>query len=204
MNIAVFVSGRGSNFKAVHQSLQQGKCHSDIKIVIGDKLDCFAFEFAREEKIDVLSVSKTAKEGFTSWENLLKILKTLEIDLIVLAGFLKKIPDEIVDNYKNKIVNIHPALLPSFGGKGMYGMNVHRAVFESSAQISGATVHFVNKVYDDGKIIAQRAVDISGVESPEEIAARVLKIEHKLLPYVVKKFCENKIKFLGSRVNVLE
>ena len=133
------------------------------------------------------------KKNFTNYPHLIIELKKLSTDLIVLAGFLKKIPDELVDEFENRIINIHPALLPSFGGKGMYGQNVHKAVFDCSAKYSGATVHFVNKIYDDGKIIAQKAIDISDVESPEENAARVLKIEHEILPLVVQKFAENKI-----------
>jgi len=118
----------------------------------------------------------------------------------VLAGFLKKIPDKVIDEYEGRIINIHPALLPSFGGKGMYGKNVHRAVFNRSCQVSGVTVHFVDKIYDNGKIIAQKTVDISNVQSPEEIAERVLKIEHKILPEVIEKFAENKVIVKGNRV----
>jgi len=131
-------------------------------------------------------------------------LKKIPVDLILLAGFLKKIPDEFVDEFENKIINIHPALLPSFGGKGMYGMNVHEAVFKSSAKISGATVHFVDKIYDNGKIIAQRAVDIGNVKNAIEIAECVLKVEHEILPFVVDKFADNKIRFENNRVVILE
>jgi folate-dependent phosphoribosylglycinamide formyltransferase PurN len=122
----------------------------------------------------------------------------------LLAGFLKKISDEFVDAFENKIINIHPALLPSFGGKGMYGINVHKAVFDSSAKISGATVHFVDKIYDNGKIIAQKAVDISHVNNPEEIAEKVLEVEHELLPFVVEKFADYKIKIVNNRVLILD
>jgi folate-dependent phosphoribosylglycinamide formyltransferase PurN len=106
----------------------------------------------------------------------------------------------LIENFENRIINIHPALLPSFGGKGMYGMNVHRAVFNSSAKVSGATVHMVDKTYDTGKIIAQRCVDISDVKSPDEIAERVLKIEHQLLPEVLKAFTEDRVKIESDRI----
>ena len=125
--------------------------------------------------------------------SLLEILQNIETELIVLAGFLKKIPDILIEAFTDRIINIHPALLPSFGGKGMFGINVHKAVFQKSAQLSGATVHFVDKIYDNGKIIAQESVDISDVYSPEEIAERVLKVEHSLLPKVIKKFSEKKV-----------
>jgi formyltetrahydrofolate-dependent phosphoribosylglycinamide formyltransferase len=204
MNIAVFVSGRGSNFRAIQKSIKANEISASIKAVVSDKEKCPAFEFAKQEKIPIFSVSINPKSGFLSWEEILENLQNMEIELVVLAGFLKKIPDFVVDYFYYKMINIHPALLPSFGGKGMYGMNVHNAVFEKSAQVSGATVHFVNKIYDDGKIIAQRSVNISDVKTPEEIAERVLNIEHKLLPYVVKKFVENKIILKNSRVYLLD
>src|SRR5690606_27802588 len=121
-------------------------------------------------------------------------------ELIVLAGFLKLIPGEFLFEYRNRIINIHPALLPSFGGKGMYGMKVHDAVFKSSAKVSGATVHFVDENFDTGLIIDQRCVDISDVKSADEIAERVLKIEHLLLPHVLRKFAEKKIHIENQRV----
>ena len=199
MNIAVFVSGRGSNLKAILNSeLLRGKVK--VKAVISDKLKCDAFEIAKENLVKCYSLGKS--EGCINYTELEGILVSLNIDLIVLAGFLKLIPVSFVSKYKNKIINIHPALLPSFGGKGMYGMNVHKSVFESSAKVSGATVHFVNEIYDEGKIIAQRCVDISDVTSPEQTAERVLQVEHELLPYVISKFAEGNIKIIDERVTV--
>jgi folate-dependent phosphoribosylglycinamide formyltransferase PurN len=122
----------------------------------------------------------------------------------VLAGFLKLIPSYFVSEFRNKIINIHPALLPSFGGKGMYGMNVHKAVFQSSSKVSGPTVHFVDEYYDAGGIIAQQCVDISSGNSPEEIAEKVLTEEHTILPYVIKKIVEGKVIRTDNRVVVLE
>ncbi|MCZ7612509.1 MAG: formyltransferase family protein [Ignavibacteriaceae bacterium] len=122
--------------------------------------------------------------------------------MIVLAGFLKLIPENFIKTFRSKIINIHPALLPHFGGPGMFGINVHQAVYKSSAQVSGATVHFVDETYDTGRIIAQRCVDISGVNSPEEIAERVLDVEHQLLPYVIEKFALGKVFVENSRVRV--
>lgn len=202
LNISVFVSGRGSNLKAVYEKVPKEKV--TICAVVSDKKDCPAINFAKEKNIPFYFVSIIPKEGFVTYSYLISEFKKINIGLIVLAGFLKKIPDEFVDAFENKIINIHPALLPSFGGKGMYGMNVHQAVFNSSAKISGATVHFVDKIYDNGKIIAQRAVDIEDVKSPEEIAERVLKIEHELLPFVVEKFADNKIVIDNNRVRILD
>ena len=191
-NVAVFVSGRGSNLRALYEKVSG----ESVKIcaVVSDKKDCGAAEFAKENSIPVFFVSSKIMDGFSSYKSVAVELKKMFVDLIVLAGFLKKIPDEFVDEFENKIINIHPALLPSYGGKGMYGLNVHQAVFEARDKISGATVHFVDKVYDNGKIISQRSVNIEDVKSAEEIAARVLKIEHELLPDVVQKFSEGRIK----------
>ena len=197
--LAVFVSGRGSNLKAILDSPIL-KNVVEVKAVVGDKLYCPAFDIAKNFSIPVYSVGK--REGFSSFDDLNAILKSLKVELIVLAGFLKMIPENFVKSFRNKIINIHPALLPSFGGSGMYGMNVHRAVYESSAQVSGATVHFVDETYDTGRIIAQRCVDISGVSSPEQIAERVLGIEHQLLPYVIEKIALGKVFVENNRVRV--
>jgi formyltetrahydrofolate-dependent phosphoribosylglycinamide formyltransferase len=203
LKIAVFVSGRGSNLQSVANAIENREIEAEIAAVISDKLDCPAFAIPRELNIPVYSVSAKPVQGFCDYDFLAHKLDELEIDLVVLAGYLKKIPDDFVDKYENRIINIHPALLPSFGGKGMYGMNVHKAVFNRSCQVSGVTVHFVNKIYDDGKIIAQQCVDISDVESPEEIAERVLKTEHKLLPFVIGKISKGEVLIENNRVRIL-
>ncbi|MFC2133317.1 phosphoribosylglycinamide formyltransferase [Bacteroidota bacterium] len=204
LRIAVFVSGRGSNLKAILNAIPNDLHDVEVSAVLSNKADCPALDIARKRNIPTYSVSYKSKEGYKTFSDLSGLFAELKIDLIVLAGFLKKIPDEIIDLFENKIINIHPALLPSFGGKGMYGMNVHEAVFNSSAQVSGATVHFVDKIYDNGKIIAQRTVDISDVKNAEEIAQRVLKIEHKLLPFVIGKFSEKKVFIKNNRVIILD
>ncbi len=203
LKIAVFVSGRGSNLKALYKKFVDKPEQVEICAVVSDKAECKALEFAAENSITTFTVtSKSAPEKVT-YSELAHKLTLLEVDLIVLAGFLKKIPAEFINSFVNKIINIHPALLPAFGGKGMYGMNVHKAVFDKSVMLSGPTVHFVNEIYDQGKIIAQRAVDISDVNTPEEIAERVLSLEHQLLPFVVEKFAEEKIKINNNRVYII-
>jgi len=200
VKVAVFVSGRGSNLKAlIDAQIKFGKY--DINVVFSDKKNCAAFSLAKDHNIKTLNLGND--EGSISYGALTKFLIDNGIELIVLAGFLKLIPEDVISEFHNKIINIHPALLPSFGGKGMYGLNVHKAVYESSAKVSGATIHFVDLTYDTGKIIAQKCVDISDVKSPEEIAERVLEIEHQLLPYVVGKMAEGKIKIIDGRVLIL-
>ena len=200
MKIAVFVSGRGSNLKAILINPDL-KNLVQVVAVISDKLDCGAFEIAKEFGIKTFTAG--VDEGKISNDEVTSELKKLGCELIVLAGYLKLIPDNLIDNFENRIINIHPALLPSFGGKGMYGMNVHKAVFNSSAKVSGATVHMVDKTYDTGKIITQKCVDISDVNSPEEIAEKVLRVEHQILPDVVKAFAENKICIEENRIKIL-
>lgn len=197
LRLAVFVSGRGSNLKAI---LENSDLKNLIKVIVvfSDKVECGAFDIAREYGIETKVIG--SGDNKISNENLLGVLKNYNLDLIVLAGYLKLVPVNVVKEFENRIINIHPALLPSFGGKGMYGMNVHTSVFNSSAKVSGATVHFVNTEYDKGKIIAQRCVEISDVNSPEEIAERVLKIEHQILPEVIKAFAEKRIFIKGNRV----
>ncbi|HEX7358384.1 MAG TPA: phosphoribosylglycinamide formyltransferase [Ignavibacteriaceae bacterium] len=201
MKITVFVSGRGSNLNALLQN-------SDLKnlitivAVVSDKINCKAFDIAKEYGIETYSIGDG--EGRISNNKITSVLQNLDVDLIVLAGYLKLIPDELINNFENRIINIHPALLPSFGGKGMYGMNVHKAVFESSVKVSGASVHFVDKTYDTGKIIAQKCIDISDVKSAEEIAERILAIEHQILPEVVKAFAEQRVKIESNRVVILK
>jgi formyltetrahydrofolate-dependent phosphoribosylglycinamide formyltransferase len=200
LKIAVFVSGRGSNLKAI-LNYPELKNLIEIVAVLSDKSDCKAFEIAKEYGIKSFSVGDGAEK--IKQMEITTHLKKLEVSLVVLAGYLKLIPLDLIENFENRIINIHPALLPSFGGKGMYGMNVHRAVFNSSAKVSGASVHLVDKTYDTGKIIAQKCIDISDVKSPEEIAERVLKVEHQILPEVVKAFAEDKVKFESDRVVII-
>lgn len=199
MKIAVFVSGRGSNLKAILTS-NELKGIAEVKAVISDKISCPAFQIA--ESFSIPSYYIGDKAECIKYQELIPLLLNLKIDLIVLAGFLKLIPHELIDLFRNRIINIHPALLPSFGGKGMYGLNVHKAVFESSAKVSGASVHFVDYTYDTGNIIAQRCIDISDVKSPEEIAERVIKIEHQLLPFVIKEIALGKVSIVDRRVIV--
>lgn len=197
-NIAFFASGKGSNFKSVFEKVSKKKIR--ICALVSDKENCGAAQFALQNGIPVFLVSSKNRTGFFSYDDLILQFRKIPVDLVVLAGFLKMIPGNFVDEFENRIINIHPALLPSFGGKGMYGMNVHKAVFDSSAKVSGATVHFVDKIFDHGRIIAQRTVDISDVNDHDEIAERVLKVEHELLLFVIEKFADHKIVINQNRV----
>ncbi len=201
MNIAVFASGRGSNLMAILNAIKEGKLKAKISVVISNNSNAGALEIARANGIDALHISR--KQFSTDEEYVQKILNELKsrnIELIVLAGYMKKIPNEIIKEYPNRILNIHPALLPSFGGKGMYGLNVHKAVIESGVKITGVTVHIVDEEYDHGPIVMQRAVEVKDDDTPETLAERVLKVEHEIYPQVIKLFVEGKVKVSGRKV----
>ncbi len=187
-NVAVFVSGKGSNLRSLFEKIDRNFVR--IAAITSNKKNCGAVDFANQNSIPVFFIAENVDNEFIDYKTLTKIFYDLQIDLIVLAGYLKKIPDDFIDTFNKRIINIHPALLPKYGGKGMYGMNVHKAVFESKEKFSGATVHYVDKIYDHGEIISQVKVDISDCSSPEEIAVKVLEIEHNLLPSVVNNLAK--------------
>lgn len=176
MRLAVFISGTGSNLKALIDAEKDNYFDSEIKLVVSNK-EAKGLSYAREENISYI-ISKDDEE-------ILEKLRDKKIDLIVLAGYLPKVTKNIIDKYR--IINIHPSLLPKYGGKGFYGLNVHKAVFENKEKISGVSIHFVNENLDDGDIILQRKVDISKCESAEKIAEKVLEVEHKSLKEVIKQ-----------------
>ena len=203
--IAVFVSGGGSNFIAIHRQIIQGNILGKIVMVFSNNPNCGAIKFAEENSIPIFIINGILYPNpHTRDEFLLKTCLKAEIDLICLAGFMKMLPQNIVKHYEYKILNIHPGLLPEFGGKGFYGMRVHEAVINTGKRESGATVHFVDEIYDHGPIILQKKVEVMETDTPESLAARVLKVEHELFPEVVKAFCENKIIMENNKPKILE
>ena len=199
-NIVVFASGNGSNFIAIHKSIEDGKINGRIVLLISNNPHSKAIDFARLNNIKTSIINKDIISDLVRHKDfLLKELESVNTDLIVLAGYLKMIPINIISEYKNKILNIHPSLLPKFGGKGFYGMKVHEAVFKSKEVFTGATVHFVDEIYDNGPILSQKKIKIFHDDNPETIAKKVLDIEHRLLPYIVQKFCLDKIVFKNKK-----
>ena len=192
--IAVFASGTGSNFVSIHKQICDGNINGIIKLLISNNPKAKAIEFAKSNNIDFKVVNKEIVLDKRLHENFL--LDALNgIDLIVLAGYLKMIPSKVISMYSNKIINIHPSLLPKFGGKGFYGMKVHQAVIKSKESFTGASVHFVDEIYDNGPIIMQEKIDVLDSDTPETISKKVLEVEHRILPYIIKKFCLNEIIF---------
>ena len=202
--VAVFASGRGSNFQAILKKIQSGYISAKIALCITNNPQAGVIKVAKDNNIPVrVLIPKEFADAMSYNDVILTNLESEKIDFIILAGYLKLIGSRIVERFANRIINIHPALLPAFGGKGMYGHHVHEAVFSRGVKISGATVHLVNTEYDAGPIVMQKSVDISTVQSPEEIAARFLHIEHDIFPEAVKLMVENRLKISGHRVEIL-
>lgn len=187
-HIVVFASGSGTNFQALIDAVESGKINARISGLISNKHDIKALERAQKHGIDTY-VAKPA--FFDSYEDyiqcLLGKLKEWETDLIVLAGYMIKVPSEIIEEYSGRIINIHPSLLPKYGGKGFYGIKVHRAVLENDEQESGCTVHLVTEEYDKGPVLGQIKVPVKSSDTAESLAERVLEKEHELLPKVVEE-----------------
>ena len=188
MNICIFASGQGSNFKVIYSEVLKKNLSSQIKLLVSNNPSCGAVQFAIESGIKYLIYNSSEKEKNISTSELLNELEKNEIDLIILAGYMKKIEPEIIQKYKDRIINIHPALLPAYGGKGMYGMNVHTAVISNGEKQSGITIHFVDDIYDNGKIIFQKAVDVSSDDDAVSLQRKIQELEHKYYPMILKKF----------------
>lgn len=165
--------------------------------------DAGALEVAREHNIPTLHLSQkqfATEEEFN--RALLQMLENHDVNLVALAGYMKRLHASVIQRYRNRIINIHPALLPAFGGKAMFGAHVHEAVIASGVKVTGVTVHIVDEEYDHGPIVLQRAVPVEDHDSPETLAARVLKVEHQLYPEAVRLFAEGKVRVNGRRVYV--
>jgi len=197
-NIAVFISGNGTNLQAIIDSMD--RISGEIRLVVSNKKDAYGLERGKKAGIDSLYLDGSSEEYDSL---LLEECKKKEIDLVVLAGYLKILDPKFIGHYKNRIINIHPSLLPSFGGRGHYGERVHRKVYERGVRFTGATVHFVDEGTDTGPIILQDIVEIDYKDSIEDIGDKVLEIEHRLLPRAVELFCEDRLEVEEGRVKIL-
>ena len=187
LKIGVLASGGGTNLQAIIDACRNKKIAAVVAMVISNKENAFALE--RAKKHNIMGVFIDPKKCDFNREAI-KVLEKQNVDLVCLAGFLLKLSRVFIKKYAGKILNIHPALLPKFGGEGMYGINVHKAVLESGEKTSGCTVHFVDEKYDHGKIILQKKVKVFINDTPETLQNRVLKQEHKLYPEAIGKVTE--------------
>ncbi|MBQ3275475.1 MAG: phosphoribosylglycinamide formyltransferase [Oscillospiraceae bacterium] len=195
--IAVLVSGGGTNLQALLDAQTAGAIpHGEIVLVISNNPEAFALERAKRAGVEALTVTKKDCGGTEAFETaLLAALEERKIDLIILAGFMSILSARFTDRYPRRILNVHPALIPSFCGKGMYGLRVHRAALDYGVKVTGATVHFVNEIPDGGRIIAQKAVEVLPGDTPETLQRRVMEqAEWILLPRAAEQVCEEIVK----------
>jgi len=191
LHIAVFASGRGSNFEALHNAIADQKIPAKIVVVISNNSSSGALTLAQSFNIPAFHISQRQfPDSSLFQQKILETLQTFNVNFIVLAGYMKKMDPAITRAFPNRIINIHPALLPKYGGEGMFGMNVHNAVIAAKEKESGATVHYVNEDYDKGAIIRQQKINIDPSDTPDSLAAKVLKVEHELLPLAIKIISE--------------
>ena len=204
LNIAVLASGKGSNLKAILDAVRAGTiCHARVCLIISNNPDAGALQIALANGIPSLHLNRQQFQSDEAFNKaLLSAFSQHGINFIALAGYLKKIHPSIIQAYRNRIINVHPALLPSFGGPGMYGKFVHEAVIKSKAPISGATVHIVDELYDHGAIILQKSVPVAPDDTPETLAARVSRIEHEIYPEAIRLFAEGKVKIEEQHVEI--
>lgn len=193
VRIAVLISGSGTNLQSLIDAYLNKEFNGEIALVVSNRKNAYGLERAKNAGIKAMHIKNE--------DLLIETLKDEKIDLIVLAGYLAIVSDKLINLYENKIINIHPSLIPSFCGSGFYGIHVHEHAFNRGVKVSGATVHFVSNVVDGGPIILQRAIDISDCNSPEEIQLKILyNIEHKILVEAVKLYCDDKLKIENERV----
>ena len=206
-NIAVLVSGGGTNLQALIDAQKEGKIkNGEIVLVISSSPDAYALTRAKENHIPTLVLDRKEFNSNREYtKGLLEALKGNNIDLIVLAGFMTILTDDLIDQYPNAIINVHPALIPSFCGEGFFGLKVHEKALEYGVKVSGATVHFVNSECDGGPIILQKAIDVLEDDTPEILQKRIMEnCEWILLPQAVSLFCDNRLKVNNRQVQIVD
>ncbi|MCH5332667.1 MAG: phosphoribosylglycinamide formyltransferase [Agathobacter sp.] len=207
LKIAVCVSGGGTNLQAIMDAIDSGKiADTSIEAVISNKRDAYALERAKSHGIPAVCISPKDYESRAEFnEAFLEKLDSYAVDLVVLAGFLVVLPEEMIRRYRNRIINIHPSLIPSFCGKGFYGLKVHEAVLERGVKVTGATVHFVDEGTDTGPIIFQKAVDVQEDDTPEVLQRRVMEqAEWELLPRAIDLIAKGKVSVADGFVRIEE
>ena len=189
--LSVWVSGSGTNLERIIKACQSGEIRASVVLVVSDRSGILALERAGKHSIPSAVIAKNDYESEGAYAlALLELLKKYQIGLICLAGYLKKVPDEVVRVYRGRILNLHPALLPKFGGKGFYGPTVHEAVLAAKEQETGATVHYVDEQYDHGSIILQKKIPVLPTDTPETLAHRVHQLEYEIYPQAIKLVLE--------------
>jgi phosphoribosylglycinamide formyltransferase 1 len=203
LNLCVLASGSGSNLKAIIKAGKSRKIRSKVVLVISNNSSSKALRTAVNNNIPAFHLSQkqfSSQEEFD--KKFLSLLRKFNVDFIILAGYMKMLSPPVIKKFKNRILNIHPALLPKFGGKGMYGIHVHEAVIAAGEKETGATVHLVDEVYDNGTVILQKKVKVKPDDTPDSLQKRVLRTEHKIYPGAIKLFESNKILIRNNKVYI--
>lgn len=201
LRCAVFASGSGSNFQALIDRKNSGELHVELALLIGNNSIAGAFDKAKKHGIPSVHLAPSHFESEQVYtDKLMSLLDSHKIDLIVLAGYMKKLPSAVVNKYRHRIVNVHPGLLPAFGGKGMYGSKVHQAVIDYGAKLTGVTIHFVDEEYDHGPIISQVPIAVFDNDDSDSLAERVLKAEHSNYWKAIEAICSGRVRVVGRRV----
>ena len=200
VNIGVLISGGGTNLQALIDGVNSGTIKGKIRVVISNRKDAYGLERARKANIESIFIDPKGYSHEKYCNVLLEELKKRDVELVVLAGFLKVLSREFVNEYKNRIINIHPSLIPSFSGQGYYGEKVHQAVLDYGVKYTGATVHFVDEGADTGPIILQEVVKVDNEDTVESLREKVLKVEHKILVEAVRLYCEGRLGLKGRKV----
>ncbi len=206
LNIAVFVSGGGTNLQALIDAQDRGEIkNGKITFVLASNENAYALERAKKAGIETAVVNRKQYDSKEAYDRaILDVLEGRDIGLIVLAGFLSILGEELISQYRNRIINIHPSLIPLFCGDGFYGKRVHTAVLESGVKVTGATAHFVNEITDGGAIILQKAVDVEQNDNEDILQYRVMRqAEWEILPKAVSLFCEGRIKINGNKTEII-
>lgn len=203
LRLAVFASGGGSNLEAILEAIEQDTLDAEVALVISNKADAYALERARKRNISTLVLDPSSCESEAAYvDRLLSTLSQQRVNFIALAGYLKKIPAEVVQQFQHRMLNIHPSLLPAFGGPGMYGSRIHKAAIERGVRWSGVTIHLVDEHYDSGPIVLQKPVPVHQEDSPESLASRVLAAEHRIYPEALRLFAEGRVRITGRKVTI--
>jgi len=203
LKIAVLASGEGTNLQSIIDAIKEGRLKVEIRAVISNNSGSEALRRARKEGLFGLHLSH--KQFIAPGEfdqEFLKVLGEREVELVCLAGYMKLLSPRVIGAYRNRILNIHPALLPAFGGKGMFGQRVHQAVIEYGVKLTGVTVHIVDEKYDHGPIVLQRAIPVLEDDDAKSLSQRVLEVEHKLYPEAIGLFAEGRVKVEGRKVRI--
>ncbi len=204
LRIGVLASGGGTNLQAIIDACERGEIDGDVVVVISNVPEAFALERAKKHRIDAFAFPHKGMTREDHEKDVVNCLDQHQVDLVVLAGYLRMLTPVMISKYAGRMMNTHPALLPSFGGEGMHGLNVHQAVIDYGCKVSGCTIHFVTLDVDGGQIILQKAVPVQENDTAESLQERILKEEHKLLPRAIQLFAQGKLKIEGRRCRVLE